>query len=135
MMIDFITNYIGIRALAVIVAILLIIAVWCGICLNIKADRLDAANARNATLTVQLQQVGNQIKAQNVAVDQMLANAAVAAERLKAAQVAAGKIEIVTQERIQYIQLAAIPVTCPEAVTWGALHAIEIGTRWQEATP
>ena len=45
--------------------------------------------------------------------------------RVKAAPV------VVTQERIEYVQSAAIPSTCPEAVTWGAAHAVEIGRRWE----
>lgn len=133
-MIDFITKYIGIRALMVVVATLLIIDAWLGFSLGIKSARLDSANAKNATLTVQLQDVGKQIAAQNGAIDQMLDNAAKAADRLHAAEAEAGKVQVITEERIQYVQEAAIPVECPEAITWGAGHAIEIGKRW-EVTP
>ena len=134
-MIDFVTNIIGVRVLLITVAILLLTAIGLGVAVEIQGTRLDTAHAKNTTLTVQLQGLGNQITAQNGAIDQMLANAATAADHLKTAEAAAGRIRVITQDRIQYVQLAAIPVTCPEAVSWGALHAIEIGTRWQEATP
>jgi len=125
----------GIQILLYAIAALIVVCLCLGAVADLQVARLDTAKAEKQTLAVQLQGLGNQVAAQNGAVDQMLANAAKAAERLKAAQIEAGKVRVVTQERIQYVQLAAIPTACPEAVTWGATHAVEIGKRWQEAAP
>ena len=131
-MIDLVTNIIGVRALLIISAALLLICLGLGVTVEIQSARLDAAKAENKTQTVQLQAMGNQVAVQNAAVDQLLANAAKQWDRLKAAEAAAGKIEVITKERIEYIERAAIPATCPEAVTWGAAHATEIGKRWEQ---
>lgn len=132
-MIDIITNALGARAMLFIIVILLLAFFGVSGMAAIQSARLDTAKAEKQTLTDQLQTLGKQVKAQNAAVDQMLANAAKAAERLKAAEAEAGQVEIITQERIEYIEHSQIPATCPEAVIWGATHAIEIGKRWEAA--
>lgn len=129
--IDTIIETLGARWLLSVAIALLILAITMSVTIEIQSAKLEAAVAKNTTLTVQLQDVGKQITAQNGAIDQMLDNAAKAADRLHAAEVEAGKVRIVTQERIQFIEHSEIPVTCPEAVTWGAGHAIEIGKRWE----
>jgi hypothetical protein len=123
----------GLQIMVYISLGLLMISIGLGVTVEIQGSRLDAAKAKNETQAVQLQALGNQIVGQNAAVDQMLANAAKQAERIHSAEAAAGRIQVVTQERIQNVQLAAIPTSCPEAVIWGATHAIEIGKRWEAA--
>lgn len=133
-MIDSITKIITLRGLLIIAGFLVVVDIGQCSALKIQGARLGTAIAEKQTLTVQLKETGNQVKAQNGAIDQMLDNAAKAADRLHAAEAEAGKVQVITRERIQYVQEAAIPVECPEAVTWGAGHAIQIGKRW-EVTP
>jgi hypothetical protein len=120
----------GIQAMLYACAGLLIACIGLSAAVKIQGGRLDAVRAQNATLTVMVKSLGNQVTAQNSAVDQMLANAARQAERVSAAERAAAQVKEVTQERIGYVEQAAIPTACPEAVTWGAAHAIGIGKRW-----
>jgi len=129
-MIDMITNIIGVRALALIAAALLIACISLGVIVKLQDARLATVKAEKQTLTVQLHGVGDQIEAQNAAVNQLLANAAKAANDFQRALVAASHVRWVTKERIQYVTKAVIPVACPDAVTWGATHAIQIGRRW-----
>jgi uncharacterized protein YoxC len=131
-MIDIITNIIGLRGLLIIAAALLFACIGLTAALDIKCARLDTVKAEKQTLSDQVQGLGNQVAAQNAAVDQMLANAARQYDKLKAAELKAVQVRVVTQERIQYVQAATIPTTCPEAVAWGAAHAIEIGLRWTQ---
>jgi hypothetical protein len=129
--IDTIINAVGGRALLIIVAALMVVLIALSVRNGILSVRLDAAQAKNKTQTVQLAAIGQQISAQNNAVDQMLANAAQQAERLKAASAAAGKVQDITGQRIKYVDRAAIPTACIEAITWGAGHAVEIGRQWE----
>jgi len=130
-MIDLVANIIGLRGLLIICAVLLLGCGGLGIAVEIQGSRLDAAQAKTQVQAVQLQSLDNQVTAQNAAVDQMLANAAKQADRLKAAEQKAARTRVVTRDRIRYVDRAVIPATCPEAITWGAGHAIEIGRRWE----
>lgn len=131
-MIDAIITALGGRVLLFTAVELLALCLVLGIDLKIQSNRLDIAQAMNKVQAVQLQGFGDQIAAQNTAVDQLLANAAAQQAHLRAAEAAAGQVRLITQDRIRYVDRAAIPSACPEAVTWGAAHAIEIGRRWEQ---
>jgi hypothetical protein len=132
-MLELIITTIGVRTIAILAALLLIINIALGVTLKILSARLDVATAKTLTQTVQLQTLGDQITAQNGAVDQMLANAAASAGRIKTATTKAARVESITRDRIEYIEHSEIPAPCPDAIKWGAKHAIEIGKRWEAA--
>lgn len=134
-MIDTLAKIVGVRALLILIALLIIGNIGQGVALKIQSVRLATANAKNETKTAQMEILGNELSAQDSAIDQMIANAAQQDKRLKTAQAAAGKVQVITKERIRYLQTAVIPTSCTDAITWGALHAVEIGKQWEEATP
>ncbi len=134
-MIDGIINIIGTRTLLIMSALILIINIGLDVTVRSLRTRLDTVNSNNAILSVELEILGEKTVAQNNAVDQLLANAAAQQDRLRVAEKRAGQIQVITEERVQYVERAAIPATCPEAVTWGAEHAVEIGKHWQDEKP
>lgn len=107
----------------IIAAALLLICIGLGVTVEIQAARLDAAQARQESL-------GDKLATQNRAVTAWKAEAAKQTERVKIAAKRAEKVRTVTVERIRTVTVAAIPSTCPEAVKWGAEHAIEFNKRW-----
>lgn len=130
-MIDLVINALGARVLLFVSVGLLVVCIIMGAAVEIQGSRLQAARADNTTQKIKIQSMGKQITAQNSAVDQMLANAAAQHDRLQAALIRAAQVEVVTKERIRYVETAAIPTACPEAIAWGAEHAREIGRRWE----
>jgi len=131
-MIDVIINALGGRVLLFAAAGLLLLSMGLSVAFEVQSSRLDTARAEKQVDKTRLQVAGGQIAAQNAAVDQMLRNAQVQADRLHAAEAAASQAQVVTQERIQYVDRAAIPTVCPDAVAWGVNHAVEIGKRWEQ---
>lgn len=104
---------------------LLVIALIEGIFLVIiKKDR-DLATANGKVLGVKLEM-------QNQAVRQWQKEAAAQKELTAAAVAEAGKIQVVTRERVERILAAPVPSTCPEAVLWGAVEGAKQGAEWEK---
>ncbi len=115
----------GLQALLYAAAALLIACIGLGITVEIQSARLDAAKARQAAL-------GDKIVAQNQAITAWKAEADKQAQRVQEAARKAEKVRTVTAMRIRTVSVAAIPTACPDAVTWGAEHALEFNKRWEE---
>jgi len=92
---------------------------------EIQNAKLDAAKARQAAL-------GDKIAVQNQAITTWKAEADKQAQRIHEAARKAEKVRTVTAIRIRTVSVAAIPSTCPDAVKWGAEHALEFNKRWND---
>jgi len=115
----------GLQALLCAAAVLLIACIGLGVTVEILGVRLDAAQARQAALA-------DRIATQNQAITAWKAEADKQAQRVREAARKAEKVRTVTALRVRTISVAAIPTACPDAVTWGAKHALEFNKRWEE---
>ena len=124
-MLDFVTNIIGVRVLLILIAILSVLNVYQGVELKIQRSRVDVAEAKNTVL-------GDKLTTQNQAIEDWKQTAIYQAQTAREAALKAEKIRTVTVERVQTVTLAAVPVSCPEAIKWGSEQAIEFNKRWEE---
>jgi len=115
----------GLQALIYVTAALLIICIGLGVTVEIQSARLDAAKARQDVL-------GDKLATQNRAVTIWKAEADKQAQRVKEAAKKAERVRTVTVERVRTVTVAAIPPACPDAVKWGAEHALEFNKRWED---
>lgn len=115
----------GLQTLIYVAGGLLIICIGLGVTVEIQSTRLDAAKARETAL-------GDKLATQNRAVATWKAEADKQAERAREAARKAEKVRTVTVERVRTITVATIPPACPDAVKWGAEHALEFNNRWED---
>ena len=126
-MIDIIINALGGRVLLCACVALLVISIGLGVTVKIQSAQLDAAKARQESL-------GDKLASQNRAVATWRAEADRQVIAAKAAVKRSRKVRTVTLERIRTITVAAIPPSCPDAIVWGAEHALEFHKRWTQET-
>jgi len=115
----------GLQAVLYATAVLLIACIGLGVTVEIQSAKLDAAKARQAAL-------GDKITVQNQAVAAWKAEADKQTQRVHEAARKAEKVRTVTALRVRTISVASIPTACPDAVTWGAEHALEFNKRWTQ---
>jgi len=115
----------GLQALLYAAAVLLIACIGLGVTVEIQGAKLDAAKARQAAL-------GDKITAQNQAITAWKAEADKQTQRVHETARKAEKVRAITALRVRTISVAAIPTACPDAVTWGAEHALEFNKRWND---
>jgi len=127
---DFLVNLItrspwGLQALLYAAAVLLIACIGLGVTVEIQDSKLDAAKAQQAAL-------GDRIATQNQAITAWKAEADKQTQRVNEAARTAEKVRTVTALRVRTVSVAAIPTACPDAVKWGAEHALEFNKRWED---
>jgi len=115
----------GLQAVLYTAAALLIACIGLGVTVKIQSTRLEAAKAQQAAL-------GDRIATQNQAITAWKAEADKQAQRIHETARKAEKVRTVTALRVRTISVAAIPTECPDAVTWGAEHALEFNKRWTQ---
>jgi hypothetical protein len=115
----------GAQALLYAVAALLVVCISLGVTTEIQSERLDAYKARQESL-------GEKLAAQNKAVAAWKTEADKQAARVLESAQKAEKVRTVTVERVRTVTVAAIPAACPDAVVWGAEHALEFNRRWED---
>ncbi len=115
----------GLQALLYAAAALLIACIGLGVTVDIQSARLDTAKARQAALA-------NKIATQNQAITTWKAEADKQTQRIHEAARKAEKVRTVTAMRVRTVSVAAIPTACPDAVKWGAEHALEFNKRWTQ---
>lgn len=92
--------------------------------LTVVCKERDAAIADRTALTAKLE-------LQNAAVKQWQKEAVAQAALTAAAVAEAGKVKVITRERVERILEAPVPSTCPEAVLWGTVEGTKQAAEWR----